>query len=247
MSDKRENLNIALAVVVGLLAGVVIMLVVGNITDGKDSDVANDEFQVGAVGTRSIENYIPLIRQNGGLYTELPIRTTNSLTVGGTLTIGGKAGNCEEIAIGSATTSAYSAAAATEDRILTSAYITTNAQSTATPYRLYAMVLPAPNTDDVFDLYSAPTLASTSIVHAMQIASSTNPVASSSVRSAIVNGLHDALPRQAAGTVLGLLLQVDEPRNVTCASETGPGAFCDSASSTNRVIAPKLDVCWRVE
>lgn len=38
-------------------------------------------------GTLNIEEYLPVVRQNGGIYTSLPVRFTGDLTVDGTTTI----------------------------------------------------------------------------------------------------------------------------------------------------------------
>lgn len=42
-----------------------------------------------AIGTKKFENYTPPVRFNQGLYTALPIQTTNNLTVGGVFTSAG--------------------------------------------------------------------------------------------------------------------------------------------------------------
>ncbi len=42
-----------------------------------------------AIGVKKLENYTPVVRNNAGTYTALPIQTTGNLTVGGTATITG--------------------------------------------------------------------------------------------------------------------------------------------------------------
>ena len=39
-----------------------------------------------AIGTKPIENYVPVVKYNEGLYTELPIQTTSTLAVTGVAT-----------------------------------------------------------------------------------------------------------------------------------------------------------------
>ena len=42
-----------------------------------------------AIGTLRLEQYEPVVAQNGGLYTELPITTTSNMIVTGNLTVSG--------------------------------------------------------------------------------------------------------------------------------------------------------------
>lgn len=42
-----------------------------------------------AIGTKAIEQYVPIVKYNEGLYTALPIQTTGDLTVGGNLNVTG--------------------------------------------------------------------------------------------------------------------------------------------------------------
>jgi len=42
-----------------------------------------------AIGTNPIENYVPVVKYNEGIYTALAISTTSDLTVGGNLTVTG--------------------------------------------------------------------------------------------------------------------------------------------------------------
>lgn len=42
-----------------------------------------------AIGTKKIEEYVPVVKYNEGIYTELAIQTTGALSVGGDLTVTG--------------------------------------------------------------------------------------------------------------------------------------------------------------
>lgn len=42
-----------------------------------------------AIGNNPIENYVPVVRQNQGIYSEYDIETTDNLVVGGTITATG--------------------------------------------------------------------------------------------------------------------------------------------------------------
>jgi len=53
-------------------------------------DQSDDSAFLGAIGTRNIENYVPVVRLNDGLYTEKTIQTTLDIVYGATSTANGR-------------------------------------------------------------------------------------------------------------------------------------------------------------
>lgn len=56
-----------------------------------------------AIGTKKIENYVPVVKLNQGIYTALPIQTTGNLTVGGDLSVAGDIALTDDITVESLT------------------------------------------------------------------------------------------------------------------------------------------------
>ena len=67
---KNNKLIVGISVVALILAGIALYKV---LNVGSDAVSATP-------GSLPIENYVPVVKQNGGIYSELPIQTTSTLT-----------------------------------------------------------------------------------------------------------------------------------------------------------------------
>jgi hypothetical protein len=56
-----------------------------------------------AIGTKKIENYVPVVRLNQGIYSAYDIQTTSNLVVGGNLTVSGDISLSDDITVDSLT------------------------------------------------------------------------------------------------------------------------------------------------
>jgi len=137
-----NNKNITIVAVVALVIAVVGVAL---------SLFWNSSATVGAIGTNPVENYIPIIKQNEGYYSELPVQTTSTITATGAITGGSLVGPVTATATSTFADVTMTSSATTSLKILSTSStqggcIQINATSTNTSLRLMLSPLGATST-----------------------------------------------------------------------------------------------------
>jgi hypothetical protein len=90
-----------------------------------------------AIGDKKIENYVPVVRLNEGIYSEYAIETTNNLVVGGTLAVTGAAAFTGAITGATVSAKSLTEAVTAETEVISAAetgkvYVQTRSSTTVT-------------------------------------------------------------------------------------------------------------------